>query len=82
MLLNFPNWLIVTPSGRKPPNFLTSLERLLLSISEALLTVDWTKTFGSIEYEFFVINVGAAAYKGSGSSVAKTTGSSDSQGTA
>ena len=34
------------------------------------------------EYEFFVINVGPAAYKGSGSSIAKTTSSSDSQGTA
>ena len=34
------------------------------------------------EYEFFVINVGSAAYKGSGSSIAKTASSSDSQGTA
>jgi hypothetical protein len=34
------------------------------------------------EYEFFVTNVGPAAYTGSGSSVAKTTSSSDSQGSA
>ena len=34
------------------------------------------------EYEFFVTNVGPAAYKGSGSSIAKTTSSSDSQGSA
>ena len=34
------------------------------------------------EYEFFVINVGPAAYTGSGSSVAKTTSSSDTQGSA
>ena len=34
------------------------------------------------EYEFFITNVGPAAYKGSGSSVAKATSSSSSQGTA
>jgi len=34
------------------------------------------------EYEFFVTNVGPAAYKGSGSSVAATTSSSSTQGTA
>jgi len=41
--------------------------------------VQYLKRF---EYEFFVINVGAAAYQGSGASVAKTTSGSGSQGTA
>ncbi len=34
------------------------------------------------EYEFFVMNVGSAAYKGSGASIAKKATTSDAQGTA
>ena len=34
------------------------------------------------EYEFFVVNAGSAAYRGSGSSIATTTSNIDSQGTA